>query len=274
MKLSDPKYHLPTIEPLSAFELFDKGTTAPMGVGGVDMHSGERGHYVVKFKNTGRMSTTSSAFELIGAWMAMELDLPVVKPVLVNITSEFVETALRGREGYRAALQSQGINSGSVYQAGLSPLPTTSFILPNELLEVAKLIYVFDMFIANADRGHVRANVASNGTDLVIYDHEMAFSFCRIMSFARNPTPWNLNEADRDLYQRHFFYTTLRELKPDLTQHVSLLQRFNSSFWEKVYATLPPDWINTEVREIGPYLASIVENHAYFAESINQTLAA
>jgi hypothetical protein len=142
------------------------------------------------------------------------------------------------------------------------------------MLEVAKLIYVFDLFIANTDRGHVKANVASNGTELMIYDHELAFSFSRILPFLRNPTPWILNEADKDLYLEHFFFKTLRDLQPDLTQQVSLLQRFDSAFWAKVYATLPPDWINTQVREIEPYLASIVANHAYFAESLNKTLVA
>lgn len=274
MKLTAPEYRLPTIEALSAFDLFDKGTTAPMGVWGVNTGSGERGEYVVKFKNADRMTTTSSAFELIGAWMAMELELPVVKPVLVNISPEFVETALKGRAGYRAALQSQGTNFGSVYQPGFSSIPATSFTLSDDMLEVAKLIYVFDLFIANTDRGHAKANVASNGTELMIYDHELAFSFSRILPFLRNPTPWILNEADKDLYLGHFFYKTLRDLQPDLTQQVSLLQRFDSAFWAKVYATLPPDWINTKVREIEPYLASIVANHAYFAESLNKTLAA
>lgn len=273
MKLTDPEYRLPTIEALSAFDLFDKGTTAPLAIWAVDINTGNRGQYVVKFKNSERMSTTSSAFELIGAWMAKELELPVVEPALINISADFVETAMKGRDGYRAALQSQGINFGSLYQPGFSSIPEGSFALPDDLVEIAKLIYVFDIFIANTDRGHQRSNVASNGTELLIYDHELAFSFLRMLPFLRNKTPWILNDADRDLYQKHIFYNMLKDLTPDLTQQTKLLQRYDSVFWEKVYKTLPQEWIDDHVIEIAPYLTSIVENHAYFAESLNKTLA-
>jgi len=273
LKLTDPNYHLPVIEALNPFNLFSYGTTAPMAVWGVDTSTGERSRFVVKFKNSGRMSTTSSAFELIGAWMAMELDLPVVEPVLVNVSSDFVETAIKGRDGYRTAMQSQGINFGCKYLEGYTNIPNSAFSLPAHLLETAKLIYVFDMFIANTDRGHQRPNVISNGSKLLIYDHELAFSFLQILPFMRNPTPWILNEADRDLYKNHFFFKMLNELKPDLGREVALLDCFNTDFWVKVYKALPPDWINDQILEIESYLTSIVRNRAYFAESLNKTFA-
>lgn len=269
-KLTDAAYRLPTVEAMTAFSLLDKGTTAPLAVWGVDTKTGERGQYVVKLKNSDWMTTTSSAFELIGAWMAMELELPVVEPALVNVSPEFVETV---REGYRAALQSQGINFGSKYQSGFSNIPQFSFSLPHEFIETVQLIYVFDVFIANTDRGHERPNVQSNGSNLLIYDHELAFSFLRILPFLRNKTPWILNEGDRDLYQKHLFFKYLKEAKPDLTQQVAMLERFNEDFWNKVYANLPPEWIDEQVMEIRPYLTSIVGNRTYFAESLNKTLA-
>lgn len=272
-KITDATYRLPSIEALSAFDIFDKGTTAPLAVWGVDTDTGERGQYVVKLKRSDRMTTTSSAFELIGAWMAMELELPFVEPALVNISAEFVETAMKGRDGYRTSLQSQGINFGSKYQAGFTNIPEASFSLPDDLVETLKLIFVFDMFIANTDRGHQRPNVQYNGSNLLIFDHELAFSFLRILPFLRNNIPWILNEADRDLYQKHIFYKILKELKPDLTLQVNMLERYNNDFWNKVYATLPQEWIDDQVLEIQPYLTSIVENRTYFAQSLNKTLA-
>lgn len=140
-------------------------------------------------------------------------------------------------------------------------------------MQLAELIYVFDVFIANTDRGHQRDNVASNGSSLLIYDHELAFSFLRMLPFLRNKTPWILDEADRDLYEKHFFFKILRELKPDLTEHVGLLQRFNTEFWKKVYSTLPSEWMDDQIKEIAPYLSAIVKNHSYFAASLNKTVA-
>ncbi len=272
-KITDATYRLPTIEALSAFDLLDNGTTEPLAVWGVDTETGERGQYVVKFKNSGRMTTTSSAFELIGAWMAKEIDLPVVEPVLVNISSDFVETSVKGRDGYRAAFQSQGINFGSKYVSGYYNIPQASFSLSKDLKKTAELIYVFDMFIANTDRGHQRPNVISNGSNLLIYDHELAFSFLLMLPSLRNKTPWVFNETDRDLYEKHFFYKLLKSLKPDLTQHANLLECFNEDFWSKVYKILPQDWLDDKVLEIQPYLTKMIKNLPYFAETLNKTVA-
>lgn len=272
-KVTDADYYLPKIEALSASNLFNNGTTEPLAVWGVDTHSGERGQYVVKFKNSGRMSATSSAFELIGAWMAKELELPVIDPVLVNISPEFTEVALKGRDGYRAALQSQGINFGSKYVSGYSSIPQSPLSIPNKSKQTAELIYVFDLFIANTDRGHQRPNVISNGTDLLIYDHELAFSFSFIPPFLQNKTPWIFNEADRKLYEDHFFYKSLKEEKPDLNEHVAKLKCFDAVFWSKVYQHLPTEWRTDKVSELEPYLTGIIENLPYLAESLNKTIA-
>lgn len=271
-KLTDKDYGLPVVEALNAFDLFDKGTTKPLGIVGVDRNTGERGEYVVKFKNSDRMTTKSSAFELMGAWMAMELELPVVQPALVNVSSEFVETSLKGRDGYRAAQQSLGLNFASKYQSGYQNIPEISFSLPDELQEIAKLIYVFDVFIANTDRGHQRPNVIFNGSNLLIYDHELAFSFLQILPFLKNKSPWILNETDRILYEKHFFYKLMKELMPDLTKQVNQLLCFDKDFWTKAYKLLPSDWIDDQVLEIEPYLTSIIQNHPYFAECLNKTV--
>jgi hypothetical protein len=269
--LTHPEYRLPRVEALGSFPLFEHGTTAPMAVFGVDTSTGERKKYVVKCKRSGRMSPTSSAFEIIGAWMAMELGLPVAEPALVNLSHEFVETVLRGKDSYAVASQSEGINCASVYYSGYTNIADIDDILKGTLLETAQQIYVFDIFIANTDRGHQKPNIVFNGTDFLLYDHELAFSFSLILSFLRNPTPWILNDADRELYSKHIFYKPLKKQKPDLAEQVSRLQCFNTAFWDKVYATLPPEWIDEKVRGIAEHLQAIVKNHDYFADSLNKT---
>ncbi len=141
------------------------------------------------------------------------------------------------------------------------------------MIETAKLIYVFDMFIANTGRGHQRDNIQSYGSRLLIYNHELACSFLHLLPFLKNETPWILNEADRDLYRGHIFYRVLKELKPALTQQVDQLQRFNQDFWDKAQAALPPARVDAKGMEIQPYLTSIVKSRSYFAESLNKTLA-
>lgn len=272
-KLTESNYRLPVIKALSEFNLFTHGTTLPLAIWGVDTVTGQRGQFVAKFKNSGRMTLKSSAFELIGAWMAMEVDLPVVEPALIDVTPEFVNTSLKGRPGYRIAAQSLGINFGSKYVSGFASIPDSSFTLPDTLIEKAKRIYVFDIFIANIDRGHQRPNIASNGKEILIYDHELAFSFLQALPTFRNKTPWILDDSDRELYKKHFFYSLLNKLKPDLTPQVELLSRFNDEFWGRVYNLLPEEWQDDSIKEIGVHLASIVKNRSYFAESLNKTFA-
>ncbi|MBK8521463.1 MAG: hypothetical protein IPL54_11560 [Chitinophagaceae bacterium] len=57
------------------------------------------------------MSIESSSRELIAAFIAMELELHVAEPVLVNVTPEFVETLI-GKDGYKFASNSIGLNFG------------------------------------------------------------------------------------------------------------------------------------------------------------------
>ncbi len=272
-KITDTGYQLPVAEALRTFDLFTTGTTLPLAVWAVETSTAQRGQYVVKMKRSDRMTTTSSAFELIAGWMAMELELPAAVPALVNLSTDFVETAMKGRDGYRTARQSLGINFATIYQPGFDKIPAVAFSLPDGFIEIAQLIYVFDLFIANTDRGHQKDNIASNGSKLLIYDHELAFSFVRVLPFLRNQTPWILNDADQDLYKMHFFYKMFRELKPDFAKQVAMLQRFDTKFWSKVHNLLPGEWIDEQVMAIAPYLTSIVENHADFTQSLNKTVA-
>ena len=62
IKLTDPEYRLPFVEALSAFDLFDMGTTAPLGLWGVDTETAERGQYVVKLKKSSKETVVGLSF--------------------------------------------------------------------------------------------------------------------------------------------------------------------------------------------------------------------
>lgn len=272
LKLSDEQYRLPIIEALTPFSTFESGTTRPFGIMGIDRNSGESGQYVVKCMHSSRMSLSSSAFELIAAWMAMELELPVAEPCLIHLTNEFVQDTMRGHDAYAVAQESIGLNFGCQYYEGYSPLPPHETKFSPELIQIIKLLYTFDVFISNADRGHQKPNILSNGKRFLLFDHELAFSFLSLFSFSRNPTPWIFNEGDRTIYEHHVFFNYLRKHKPDFSEEVLLLKRFDNLFWEKAMQQLPSAWKTEKTEEIPLYLTRIVENLDTFANSLNQTL--
>jgi hypothetical protein len=89
-KITDPEYSLPQIQALSGMRVLSTGTTEPMLIRGVDMNTGSRGQFVVKFTKGPRMSTTSACFETLGVWIGKELGLNVVEPVIIHIGQDFV----------------------------------------------------------------------------------------------------------------------------------------------------------------------------------------
>jgi len=270
MHFSDPSYQFPQIEALRSGKVLSTGTTLPMSLEGVDRVTGERGQFIVKFIKSPRMSEKASAKELIAAWIAMELDLPVVEPAIIHISQDFVES-MRGYEGYVTASQSVGENFGSRYRNGFQEILAGQKF--SGRMEADSLrIFGFDLFITNADRGHQRSNVHTNGEEFLIFDHEMSFSHVSILSFVRSKRPWIISEHEKTLYEKHVFYPYLKNKEQDFTTFASDLQRIDDSFWEKVETLLPPAWNTTEVAEIRDYLFEIVKHRDEFADQLIQTL--
>ncbi|NJN28602.1 MAG: hypothetical protein HC819_22800 [Cyclobacteriaceae bacterium] len=271
VKVTDSTYRLPTIEALSSFGVFESGATLPMRVWGVDRETGERGQYVVKYKNQSRMIGSASSFEFLGAWMAQEIGLNAAEPVAINISENFVST-LSGRDGFKAASQSIGLNFGSKYVAGVTQIPPTGFTLTNEQIEQAKQLFVLDLFMQNTDRGHVKPNVGLHQDDLFVYDHELAFSFLRLLSFARSKTPWILDPADSELYKKHFFYRYLKGQEEDFSEQVNELTKLNDDFWRCVNQHMPVDFKVDELTKIKDYLLPFLNHLSEFAASIHKTM--
>lgn len=270
-KVTDSSYRLPIIEALSSFGVFESGATLPMRVWGVDTETGEREQYVVKYKNQNRMIGSASSFEFLGAWMAREVGLNAAEPVTINISEDFVGT-LAGRDGFKAASQSLGLNFGSKYVAGVAQIPPTGFTLTNEQIEQAKQLFALDLFMQNTDRGHVKPNVGLHRDDLFVYDHELAFSFLRMLPSFRNKTPWLLDPADSELYKKHFFYRYLKGQEEDFPEQVNELAKLNDDFWRCVEQHMPVDFKVNELTEIKDYLLPFLKHLSEFAASIHKTM--
>ncbi|MEA5427329.1 HipA family kinase [Arcicella lustrica] len=271
LKITDTNYSLPNIMALSGSHVLTSGTTQPMLIRGVDIDSGARNQYVVKFMKAPRMSPSSACYEILGVWIGKELGLNVSEPVLVNINQEFVDS-IAGRNGYQNARNSIGINYGSVYVEGYMELPNGKSLLSSQLLEEAKQIFAFDMFISNADRGAGKPNVLTNGNNFMIYDHELAFSFIMLLPFLRNKTPWVLGEAEREMYEKHHFYPYLRNSNIDFNEFTERFLEIDDYFWKRVSKFIPNEWYSEQIQEIKEYLKVITEHRKTFAEQLTKVL--
>lgn len=270
MHFSDPKYQLPQIEALRAVKVMETGRTLPMALEGVDKNTGHKDQFVVKFLNANNKNPSSPAKELIASCIGLELELPIVQPAIINISKEFVDS-MYGRTGFSLASQCIGENFGSRYEPGFTEI-LASQKFSGKMETDALRIYGFDMFITNADRGHQKNNVHTNGEEFLIFDHEMSFSHISLLSMFRNKTPWIFNENDKINLPKHVFYSYLKNKEQDFTTFASDLQRIDDSFWEKVETLLPTAWNTSEVGEIRSYLTEIVKHREEFADQLTQTL--
>src|SRR5699024_10050981 len=132
---------------------------------------------VVKFYAARRMSKEASVRELVAAFIAMEWNISVVEPAIINISQEFVNT-MRGEQVYQIASNSLGLNVGSIYIDDYRQLILTDD-LSNTQREHAKRIYCFDAFIMNSDRTFEKPNMITNGKNITICHHEASINYLK-----------------------------------------------------------------------------------------------
>lgn len=245
------------------------GANKPLLVTAVDEVTGKRKDCVVKLMGAERMSKEASAREVIAGFMAIELGISVVFPVLVRITPEFVEV-LKGKENFLTAQNSIGLNYGSFYLGNYQTIPSTMKLNPKQE-DQAKIIFMFDMLIQNSDRTFDKPNCMANNEEIVIYDHELAFGF--VLDLVSNPNPWEFRESDQEWIQKQFLYKKLKGKQIEKKIVMKNLEKINEAFWNKAFALLPGEWRTDQLEKIRSTINQIVLNSEKFAENLNRILA-
>lgn len=272
--IKDPDYKLPIIDPLRKHRSFSNSANKPLLITGVEMQTGVKGDYVVKLTRAKRMSESAAVRELIAAFIAMELELPVALPALISISANSI-SLLEGEE-YDIAKQSLGFNFGTRYVDNFQTLVVNQ-TLPEVLLDSAWEIFVFDVLIQNADRSHEapkKPNILTNGKELLIFDHELAFGFVFDLSFNRNKEPWIIRDLDKLWIEKHCLF---RSLKGTVFDEQNLLHKFvrlDNEFWSKSWEMIPDSWKNKEQFEIiQSFISQIVSNKSTFIRNLQLLLA-
>ena len=274
-KITDANYYLPHIYALSPLGEASSGTTAPVLIRGMDEKThDESGEYFLKPIAAERMSANASMFELLAGFMAKHLEINVADPVLINISREFAELC-RGKPFFKKIEKSIGINFGSKNFGGgfLTWLPETS--LPYTQQEEALKIFIFDMLVQNADRGHQRANLNTNGKELKIFDHELAFSFIGLIGKGATE-PWRIyeNGLDKDFVFRHLFYKHLKGNQAlPIDNLVELIKSLDKAFWQKAEILIPQPWMSSNFQKIKEHTQGIVDNLNNFKIEIRRILS-
>ncbi|HMP32053.1 MAG TPA: hypothetical protein PKD85_20780, partial [Saprospiraceae bacterium] len=188
-------------------------------------------------------------------------------PALINISDDFVNKVMIGKEGYKSAAQSIGINFGTKYEAGLFPFVNQFRANDQQQVNQAMMIFMFDMFVDNADRGQAKPNLFCRDGRYVVLDHELIFSFLEML-FGQNATPWII-KGDMELYHKHPLLPYLKNVTPDVKFFTDQLTKIDNNFWDSVINWLPKEFNNEHITKIKSRLDDIISNRDIFAEQIS-----
>ncbi len=262
---------------------FDK----PMGVGKTtpalvtcDREDGREVEVVVKWANASEAGIGALRREALAALLAADLDLPVPEPFLVATEAEFAATIPASDEKRRIvrdhAAKSVGINFGSKL---LPPGFTTIGVdraLNRALLPVAAEILAFDVFLNNPDRTVSNPNCQSNGRELAIFDHELAFVTEGVLFWR---PPWEDGSIEFPVRQppeiRHVFLEEVRGTKVDFDRLGGAFDVVTAERLEAYRIALPPQWLGVEdaVAPILDYIAALKANIDSAIKNLAQALA-
>jgi hypothetical protein len=162
---------------------------------------------VAKLSDGCDRKVTALVMEAIAAMLAADLDLPVPEPFLVALEPEFI-AGLPDANVAAMARRSNPVAFGSKHLSpGYTSWPVGKSI-PKDAVATAAEIFAFDSLTINDDRRPVNPNCLFNGSQLAIYDHEMAFPATEgIIGWQ---PPWQIGSLEYKKQTRdHLFFEQL-----------------------------------------------------------------
>jgi hypothetical protein len=249
------------------FERFmTSGRTSPAMFGCEDQTGTLVGEYVVKLR--GAVGESGSLNELFAAMLAAHFGLPMPDPALVALDPALVDLVAGIQPSQAPRIRgSVGLNFGTKALSGVSTWPVDKSI-PEAMWHTAVDIFAFDALVQNPDRRFNNPNLFTRGDDLLIFDHETAFSF--LLDLFPSRTPWNLD--DQQYLVEHVFYRRLKSKPIDLTRFAASLSGLSDALIAGIVADVPPEWNNDNVPMIVRHLCSVRDNAGQFAEAVRRML--
>jgi len=248
------------------------GRTRPAILLCEDANGEPAGEFVIKFRGGIETVVTGSACELLASALAEELGLFTPAPAVVEMDQN-VAALIQKIEPQLATVvgNSVGSNFGSeVVQSGFGTWPVGKSI-PFGLRQAAFEVFAFDALIQNPDRKYSNPNLLSNGKELCVIDHELAFSF--LYEIPGSTHPWELSDRHFDFLQEHLFYRELKGHKLKLDRFVGALNGLSDKTLIEMAEQLPSEWKTSAVTRIQDHLITIRKHSKKFAEQLKWRLS-
>ena len=137
--------------------------------------AGEEVEVLAKLREHPQIMPGGLLAEAVAALLALDLDLPVQTPYRIAIEKAFADTVPDA--ALRTVFQkSQGLNFGCAKWAPGYTIWPRDKVPSKDMKQSLMEIFAFDGLIQNPDRRQANPNCAFLGNNLLIFDHESAFS--------------------------------------------------------------------------------------------------
>ena len=248
-KITDYDYSLPIIEALIA----DKTNNNQLLIRGINVETQIKGDFILS-------NNQSLCRELLASFMASELDINVLSPVLIKVNKEF---------SARFQYENLGLNVGTSYQSGTYGIVRNQSITEFQRLQINQ-IFPFDIFISNIARRIESPNVLTDGNNLFVFNHQSAFDF--LNDGYQNKTPWEFRPQDKDWIKSHVLFPYLKNKFPDFSILVNKLTRLDDNFWNKALSLIPDEHKTEELEGIKQHSQAIITHKDNFLQSLKNVL--
>lgn len=224
------------------------------------------GEFVLKLR--GSIQERGLLNELVGAKLAAHFELSSPVPALIVLEPTLAEL-IANAYPLKAEIvrRSVGLNFGTQVLIGFSTWPVDKQV-PDVMREAATNIFAFDALLQNPDRRHGNPNLLTKGDTMMVFDHEVAFSF--LLDLFPSQTPWNM--SNQRYMTDHVFYHQLKSQPIDLTTFTYKLDELSTEVLEEVFADVPAEWKNENGPRIVQHLSAVRDHAQEFAEQIRRFL--
>lgn len=201
-------------------------------------NEGDEMEFVIKMIAGGETGIRGLVAEIIAARLANALDLRIPEPCLLEITPQFAATVPNPQIA-EIMKRSIGWNFGSKkLPPGYSDVPPGRPLLLS-FRATATEIFAFDGMIQNPDRRVSNPNCLTNGSELVILDHEMGFSF--LLDILPQKPPWD--GGNLSYLKKHLFFEPLRQTPVILDRLAGAVEALQDEDLAAYSDAVPQEWV-------------------------------
>ncbi|WP_324255536.1 HipA family kinase [Xanthobacter autotrophicus] len=206
-----------------------------------ELDSGEEVEVVAKFSAGCFEGEISLAMEVLAACLAADLGLPIPEPFAVEVSPEWANTIPDAARRAKI-LAGSPVAFGSRLAVGQFAAWNSGNQILDAMRPKAAGIFVFDAAIQNVDRRTSNPNCLVRGDDLIIFDHELAFSH-RLPLLGWIP-PWRLGGLTSFEHGGHIFWSGLKGSNVDLSPVRAAWAGLSDSRIADYEAAVPAEWAN------------------------------